>query len=204
MPTPNIILSGLGSIGGMALDSTHVYWSNGTASTINRALLDGTGSTVLYTNVAFAMEGIAVDGTNIYWITGQGDVFQMPKAGGTVTSLFGGAVGAIVPKIAIDSSYVYWANANSSSFSPPGTIYRTPIGGGPVTDIVTNLNFVSNLTVDGTNVYWTTLDLNTGRRGSIPTIKRWLRHYHDPSRSPVFPGGPAPRCGQRVLDSFYG
>jgi hypothetical protein len=51
---------------GMAVNSSHIYWTNG--STVMAANLDGTGVTILVQASAFAInDGVAIDSIRIYW-----------------------------------------------------------------------------------------------------------------------------------------
>ena len=64
--TPVTIASGVGWPTGVAVDSTAVYWADGTGGTINELRFGEDVPTVLASNQE-GPYGIAVDSTSLYW-----------------------------------------------------------------------------------------------------------------------------------------
>jgi hypothetical protein len=108
--------------GGIALDSTSVYWTNysgnqgepvpsPTNGTLNRVPIAGGNTTVLATGYDFG--GVAVDATHVYW----SDVYLntvdvMSIAGGTPTVLANGA--SVVAGPILDDNSVYWVTTQGA------------------------------------------------------------------------------------------
>ena len=86
----------------MAVDASHLYWTNGGDGTIWRASLDGTSPQALVTgqNRPF---GVAVDPSYLYWSNGDGTIWQANLDGTSPQSLAsgqdGGAWGVAVSPI---------------------------------------------------------------------------------------------------------
>jgi hypothetical protein len=136
----------------IALDATHVYWTNRSGNTVKRASKAG-GAIQTLTNSASGASGIAVDSTHVYWTEVFGDrVRRMPVGGGTIETIATAQDGATA--IALDGTHAYWANLVS------GTIMRWPKAGGSATPIATgqplgNVIQPAMIAVDATDVYWT-------------------------------------------------
>ncbi len=144
--------------GGVAVDSTNVYWSGydptGTGTSyVMMQLLAGGGRIVLATG--FVNDPIAVGPRGVY---GTGAV----DGGVTVVSasFAGGAATAVVPAsalqrtfasygIAVDATSVYW-----TTFSNPGTVMQAPLGGGNPATLASAPGSGFGIAVDATSVYW--------------------------------------------------
>ena len=58
---------------GLAVDSSHIYWTNFDANTIGRANLDGSGVNPSFIGV-IDPEGVAVDANHVYWTSANGTI----------------------------------------------------------------------------------------------------------------------------------
>jgi hypothetical protein len=105
------------------------------------------GSTKLSSN-SYGFD-IAVDDTQIYWVDlVSGEAWTMPKAGGTAVLLLGAQYAPL--RMVLDQDTVYWFNKSG--------IYSVPkIGGAP--SMIASDSGATDLTVDATNVYWTSSDM---------------------------------------------
>ena len=152
--SPQPIVTGLDSPGAVAVDGSHIYWTDD--GRISEANLDGTSPhTIITGGEAF---GIAVDGNVLYWTD---------FATGTIrgTSLDGGGTWTIVTgpgdpfALAVDGSSLYWTDAAT------GTISEANLDGTSPHVIVAGLRYPYGLAVDGSHIYWTDLgyaDANWG------------------------------------------
>ncbi len=125
----------------MAVDSSFVYWTDSTHSSVGRANLDGTGVNQSHVAGAGNGTGVAVDGQHIYWThlaTGLppgGSIGRANLDGTGANASF--ITGAALPRgVAVDSGHVYWANSYDCNYQtdPPsscagGTIGRANLDG---------------------------------------------------------------------------
>lgn len=123
-----------GSLFGIAVDNSYVYWTDPVTSTIGRANLDGTGATTLIGGLD-RPDGVAVDGTYIFWTEHYDNSIGRAKLDGTDAnaSFITGANGPV--GIADDGTYIYWVNRGN------GQIGRAKLDGSDV-----NQSFISGLT----------------------------------------------------------
>jgi hypothetical protein len=97
---------------------------------------------------------LTLDATNAYWLdSSAGILWKAPLSGGgspTPLSAIGGATG-----IAVNATSVYWSDGT--------LIRRVPIAGGTADTFVSGTSPAA-LSVDGSNVYWTTANGNLYRQ----------------------------------------
>ena len=107
--------------------------------------------------------GVAVDSTNLYWSFSASNNYT----GIATTTLDGKAPVATVTlaqnpitygRLRVDEGNVYFAQSCTPNCAG---ISRVPVGGGPTTLLVDELNVVAGFAVDATSVYWT--DYTGGR-----------------------------------------
>jgi hypothetical protein len=136
--------------GGLAVDSTYVYFADQDASAISRVQQDGGGLMLLGTtpDAGRFPPRLAVDAVNIYWsgVT-NGSIMQLPKDGGAFFEL---ASGYTTPSgIATDGTYVYFGVPTTD-----GGVFKVPVGGTTVTPLATQQNRPGALAVSGPFVVW--------------------------------------------------
>lgn len=104
-----------------------------------------------------AINDVVIDPANVYWNTnappdGIGQVLayvrSQPLGGGATSQVLFTTEGS--RNLFANGNYIYWA----SSYGSPQRIYRTLVGSGTNTQLVT-ASSVSALTTDAVNVYWT-------------------------------------------------
>ena len=149
-------LAGIGSdSASIARDDVNIYIADGW--NIKRVALDGSVVEKI-ARADFDIQDITTDGVNVYWIEGPfSTVRKVPVNGGPVT-VIGGGYGPPGPVRVIDG-YVYWMDHYD-------TIYRNSVDGNQFTTIASGLPFLSDMIVDGTNVYFSEND--TGRIQKVP------------------------------------
>lgn len=148
---PIVIASGQNVADGIALDGTSIYWTTNLGGTVMKAPLAG-GPAVTLASSQSQPTGVAVDATNIYWANGDGTVMKAPLQGGTPTMLAAGQENPGVVGVAVDANSVYWTARAG------GAVMSVPVGGGQPTTLVSGEDNPQALVVDGTSVYWATLD----------------------------------------------
>jgi virginiamycin B lyase len=139
---------------GVAVNGTHVFWSNsglGTGpnvGTIGRANLDGTGANQSLVSAPDNPCGVAVDGGHVYWA--DGDRVSLGRAnlnGSAPQPDFISPVPAC--GVAVDGSHIYWGNAGSDS------IGRANLDGtGVDTTFISGGDNPCGVAVDGSHIYW--------------------------------------------------
>jgi hypothetical protein len=173
----------------VAVDGSHIYWSNPDDGTIGRANLDGTGVDPAFIRGAGAPNFIAVDSSHIYWSnrssdaeystvepTGTGSLGRanldgsdvQPNCITGVTNPTGIAVG-----VGGDSDHLYWGNAQLfTGFGSVHQIGRTDISGDCASaNSAANPGFIelsdtndrpAGLAVDANSIYWASNPPNNG------------------------------------------
>ena len=148
--------SGAGPLPVFASDGTHVYFAN--KWTIKKVPIEG-GPVEQLAVGGFYVEDMVTDGLFVYWIQGPGSaILKVSVDGGPVSVVADGGSGPPGP-LALDSTYVYWIDHWD-------TIRRAPKGGGAVVTLATGLPFLSGITVDGANIFFSEQD--TGSIQKMP------------------------------------
>jgi virginiamycin B lyase len=136
------------SISGIAVNSTHIFWTNGT--TIGRAAINGTGGNNSFITGITSAVAVAVDGAYIYWADDAGGRIGRAKLDGTEVNL-NFITAPVSPRgVAVDATYIYWTEGGT------GTIGRAKISGvEPSTEFITGLTTPLAIAVNATHIYWT-------------------------------------------------
>lgn len=122
-PECTVLADGLDDGRGVAVDGTHVYFSDQGAGTVERVALDGSGRTT----IASEQDGpydVALSTDLVYWTnhTSDGSVVRAPKEGGAAESVDDEADWA--RGVAVDDTHVYWTRFAAVE----GALHRRPIG----------------------------------------------------------------------------
>lgn len=135
---------------GLAVDDTHVYWTDSDPGVINKTPRGGGPITTLVAR-GDKTTGLAIDDTYVYFSEwGSGRIGRVLKSGGGIATLVSGHKG--VRAIAVDDTRLYW------SHPPTGTIRSIPKGGGPATVHASDLKHPYSIAVDDTSIYWAEFD----------------------------------------------
>ncbi len=136
--------------GGMALDSTSVYWG-GFAGPLMKVSKQG-GPPELLAATSIPITRVAVDESDVYYtlfdtdVQTQSAVMRVSKAGGETATLVTGKVF----ELALDATFVYWSESDETK----GTIRRMPKEGGAPVTIVCRPHGIAYFAVDQGFVYW--------------------------------------------------
>jgi hypothetical protein len=104
-----------GQTAGVAVDARHIYWTQGSAGTIGRGNLDGTGLEPEFITGAATPISVAVDGGHLYWSNYGSNKIGRSNLDGTGVEQ-GFISGASSPiGLAVDDSHIYWANFGAKS-----------------------------------------------------------------------------------------
>jgi virginiamycin B lyase len=90
----------------LAVGAAHVYWVNGSASTIGRANLDGTGVNQNFIGGLGASYGVAVDAAHVYW--GDINTDAIGRANLDDTGIDRRFIGVEADGVAVDAAHIYW------------------------------------------------------------------------------------------------
>jgi virginiamycin B lyase len=132
--------------------SAYIYWSNGDASAVGRAELDGRGFSPDYVTGAPHVAGVAVSGQYIYWANaGIGTIGRESLTGaGAPDQTF--ITGARVPQgLAVDGQYLYWASQEGNS------IGRAKLDLTEVARAFIRVSRPFAVAVNGSYIYWSSI-----------------------------------------------
>jgi hypothetical protein len=150
-----VLVAGLQGAEAVAVDASHLYWTNTANGTISEANLDGSNPHVIVTGVL--SHGVAVDASHLYWTAvGEGVIYVANLDGTNPQALVSGQSDPW--GVAVDASHLYWTNPRT------GTIWAASLDGSSPHVIVTGQDFPTGVTVGGPPgglLYWA----NTGSGG---------------------------------------
>ena len=151
-------------ISSIAVDSTTVYWTQGTGSGSGAYGKPFAGGNATSFGLSPDPRGIVVNLTHVYWVD---------YANGSLTSaaLLGGTPAQLVPAIdagtspgptaiTSDAQNVYWVD------STLGTVNQMPIQGGAIVTLASGRLTPVAIAVDATHVYWADYG-SVGNDGSV-------------------------------------
>ncbi|MBL4686713.1 MAG: hypothetical protein JKY37_19100 [Nannocystaceae bacterium] len=147
-----VLATGLQSGRGIAVNDTHVFWSDEGAGTIHRIAKGGGGGMIIVRDAGTPYE-LALDDQHLYWTSNADDgaVLRVPVGGGE-TELVASAINPRTVDVAGGS--VYWGGYDGVS----GELYRAPVDPlGPAENIGSFLGGgISDLVATETNVFAST------------------------------------------------
>jgi hypothetical protein len=155
-------------IAGMALDTTNVYWGNGTA--VMKVPSGGGAPVTLASGTGVGV--IGVDSKSVYWTStatsGAVELMRTPVGGGNSVVVASGLnnVGAVV----VDATSLYWTSPGTPNpgtyHTSNGTVMKMPLGGSSPTTLASGLDRPWSISVDAASVYWA----NNHETGSVMKV----------------------------------
>ena len=165
---PQTLVSGQNGPIGVAVDASHLYWTNQNDGSIWAANRDGTSPHVI-SNAGLAGWDIAVGGDHLYWT-----VLGRSPSGGAIweANLDGSDPHAIVTGqaapvgIAVNSGNIYWSTTGDNS-AGAGAIWQANLDGSSPHAIVTGQFEPFGIAVNSGNLYWTAAHASATGAGEI-------------------------------------
>ncbi|WP_437781052.1 ABC transporter permease [Sorangium sp. So ce1097] len=172
-PLAEQVASG-GSPIGIAVDATHVYWSDYLAHQILRKPKDPLGATaeVFAETNGSPTEVLLADGV-VYWVTDGNGAVQSKATGAALDAPpFTYTVDATaVPKsIAVDDEFVYWTVYMNSHGE--GEVRRAHIGMGDTTTLATGEPYFFEIAIDCGSIYWSINNLEADEETTVLTMPK--------------------------------
>ncbi len=160
----------------LAVDATHLYWTDAYFDSISRVSLDGTTTTTLIESktqggiVGDEPHRLALNSTKLFWTTLDGQVGFALKDGSGATALV--APAAEFGGIAADDTHIYWVGDG---------VYRATIDGSAVLQLApANPSRRYAIVIDATDAYF----LGRNQFGIVPKLGGALVELRYPSDRP--------------------
>lgn len=137
------------TVGGIAFDSTHIYWAG--PNGVSRANIDGTGKTQIFSGLV--APGIAVDGQYVYAFVPNvggsgGNIVRMNLDGTGLNSTFV-PVATDAFYLAVDNAHIYWVDGMTNK------IGRANIdGSGANASFISTSAGAQGIAVNRSYIYW--------------------------------------------------
>ncbi|APR84845.1 Putative serine/threonine-protein kinase pknH [Minicystis rosea] len=147
---------------GIALDATHVYWTNTGTGEVMQADKDGSAKVTIASGQE-APHALTVQGGQVIWglYAAIGALRKAPIGGGPSVDLL--PLAPAVLEVVANDSYVWWTRE-------PDDVQRVPFNGlpdGGVEDLLTGNPLANGLAFDGTNIFWANRQDGYVKRGDI-------------------------------------
>jgi hypothetical protein len=150
----------------IAVNDTDVYCTEGNAI-IEVSVAGGPLVTVAVGNETV---GVGVDTSNVYWTQEEcpgcllSQLMSEPLAGGSSSTLARNVTATDYYAFAMDAAAVYLPLDQS--------VLKVPLGGGPVSTLVSSENYPMAIAVDTSSVYWVELDATSNAQATSNAIGR--------------------------------
>jgi hypothetical protein len=136
---------------GLAIDATHVYYTDPTRGEVVRVAIASGTPTVIVPNQTGA-RGLFGDASNIYWTTSSGNVMMSTKASVNAVPIVQGQTNPqeLVVDTTAAPAEAYWVDVSQT-----GNVAKAPATNGAMATIVApNQKSGQCVAVDSTSVYW--------------------------------------------------
>ncbi|WP_437508022.1 ABC transporter permease [Sorangium sp. So ce1099] len=159
---------------GIAVDATHVYWSDYLASQILRKTKDPLGATaeVFAETNGNPTEVLFASGV-VYWVTDGNGAVQSKAANAALDDPpFTYTVDdqAVPKSVAVDDEFVYWTVQQNSQGQ--GEVRRAHIGKGDMATLTTGQPYFFEIAIDCGSIYWTINNLEADEETVVFTMPK--------------------------------
>ncbi len=163
MGPPVVLAEGQSYPTKIAVDSTHIYWSDQVAGTVMRVALDGEDGMETLASGQDGPIGIAVDDQHVFWANANA-IYSAPLDGGEATMLAQleqqQPAFRELTDLTVAGSWVYFPRTSESS------VMRVPVDGGPTEVLAQGVASTQSIYVDGEQVYTTYASMETAMEES--------------------------------------
>lgn len=179
----------------IALDTTHVYWTDSATNGILKIAKQGGESITLVPERTDKEGALAVGPTHVCWARNtrpDGAILQVPIEGGTPVVV---ASQQFSPSgVAVDAANVYWTTYGEwfMSGTPKGTVMKASLETGVVTMIADNRTGAGAIAVDATAAYWSESGGGDTTGGTDAVMKALLAGGSPVTLHVAFPYGSIP------------
>jgi hypothetical protein len=133
---------------GVAVDDSHVFWSNQDGGSIGRADLDGSNVEQEFIAGLGSPCGVAVNAQSVYWGDQGAEAIGRAALDGTSANPLLVSGSGEPWSVAVNGSHVYWADRRGSSMNSSG-IGRAGLDGGEVNhDLIPSVDFPTSVALD--------------------------------------------------------
>ena len=148
---PQTLVSGQNGPIGVAVDASHLYWTNQNDGSIWAANRDGTSPHAI-SNAGLAGWDIAVGGDHLYWtVLGRGAIWEANLDGSDPHAIVTGQAAPV--GIAVNSGNIYWSTTGDNS-AGAGAIWQANLDGSSPHAIVTGQFEPFGVAVNSGNLFW--------------------------------------------------
>ncbi len=154
--TPIVVAAKQFNAWSVAVDTTHVYWTNaGGNAGLQRLEHSKSGQTPELLHSASGQGDLVLDQTHVYWANDDtGGVYRLPKQSPGAAQQIATAASPV--GVAVDATHVYWADSGTSGASN-GMVGRALKDGSSPEVLASGLESPFIIRLDVTHAYWTSL-----------------------------------------------
>jgi hypothetical protein len=147
----------------LALDSRHIYWSNGSFQWIGRANLNGTDIEQMFiAPQSDNVRGLAVTKKFLYWADYQNSRIGSGELGTLgVNPLFINPTADNPEGLAANNAHVYWSNSSHD------TIGRANLNGHGIEEDFIPTSYAYGVEVNSSHIFWANYDTNSIGRAKL-------------------------------------
>ncbi|AUX48712.1 hypothetical protein SOCE26_102530 [Sorangium cellulosum] len=152
-----------GFLVGIAVDETHIYWSDFSGNQILRATKDPLGSPEKFAETNGSPATLVLSKGVLYWRTEHTGAIQSKRTDAPLAAApltISVDPDAIPASIAVDDEFIYWTVATNTNEDQRGEVKRSPLGTGNPVTLATGASYFYEIAVDCGYIYWNINNVN--------------------------------------------